>query len=136
MATAPPLATPNVLTWVKWMNIFVRLRSWIYKTPHYIFILEIQIKTLVWNIKMSRKVMFTTFYIPEIHKDLTFKDKLDNIPDLDFSEEDKEIYQEDNPIEGGVLYDAWTQNKSNKQLIDKVGINWKSVTELMNLYVW
>ena len=50
--------------------------------------------------------MFTTFYIPEIHKDLTFKDKLDNIPDLDFSEEDKEIYQEDNPIEGGVLYDA------------------------------
>ena len=85
---------------------------------------------------MSRKVKFTTFYIPGIHKDLTFKDKLDNIPDLDFSEEDKEIGQEDNPIEGGVLYDAWTQNKSYKQLIDKVGINWKSVTELMNFYEW
>ena len=85
---------------------------------------------------MSRKVKFTTFYIPGIHKDLTFKDKLDNIPDLDFSEEDKEIGQEDNPIEGGVHYDAWTHNKSYKQLIDKVGINWKSVTELMNFYEW
>ena len=85
---------------------------------------------------MSRKVKFTTFYIPVIHKDLTFKDNLDNIHDLNFSEEDKEICQEDNPIEGGVLYDAWAQNKSYKQLIDKVGINWKSVTELMNFYEW
>ena len=67
---------------------------------------------------------------------MTFKGKLDNIPDLDFSEEDKEICQEDNPIEGSVLYDAWTQNKSYKQLIDKIRINWKSMTELMNFYEW
>ena len=85
---------------------------------------------------MSRKVKFTTFCIPGIHKNLTFKDKQDNIPDPEFNEKDKEICQEDNAIEGGVLYDVWTQNKSYKQFIDKVGINWKSVTELMNFYEW
>ena len=47
---------------------------------------------------MSRKAKFTAFYIPWIHKDLIFRHKLDDIPYLDLSEEDKEICQEDNPL--------------------------------------